>query len=83
MDENSQVVQWLWDILNGFSDSEKVLFLRFVCGRSRLPSNLSDFTQYFQVKYYKDYILFIRMPYTFSEQTMKMYYEDQHSIFSS
>lgn len=49
MDENSQVVQWLWDILNGFLDSEKVLFLRFVCGRSRLPSNLSDFSQHFQV----------------------------------
>lgn len=51
MDENSQIVQWLWDILNSFSDSEKVLFLRFVCGRSRLPSNLSDFSQHFQVKY--------------------------------
>lgn len=51
MDENSQIVQWLWDILNNFSDSEKVLFLRFVCGRSRLPSNLSDFSQHFQVKY--------------------------------
>ncbi|VVC31643.1 Hypothetical protein CINCED_3A017272 [Cinara cedri] len=49
MDENSQIVQWLWDILNGFSDSEKVLFLRFVCGRSRLPSNLSDFSQHFQI----------------------------------
>ncbi|XP_027837521.2 probable E3 ubiquitin-protein ligase HERC1 [Aphis gossypii] len=49
MDENSQVVQWLWDILNGFLDSEKVLFLRFVCGRSRLPSNLSDFSQHFQI----------------------------------
>ncbi|XP_025408544.1 probable E3 ubiquitin-protein ligase HERC1 isoform X2 [Sipha flava] len=49
MDENSQVVQWLWDILNDFSDSEKVLFLRFVCGRSRLPSNLSDFSQHFQI----------------------------------
>jgi len=51
MDENSQVVQWLWDILNGFLDSEKVLFLRFVCGRSRLPSNLSDFSQHFQVHF--------------------------------
>lgn len=49
MDENSQVAQWLWDILNCFLDSEKVLFLRFVCGRSRLPSNLSDFSQHFQV----------------------------------
>jgi len=51
MDENSQVVQWLWDILNSFLDSEKVLFLRFVCGRSRLPSNLSDFSQHFQVSF--------------------------------
>jgi len=49
MDENSQVVQWLWDILNCFQNSEKVLFLRFVCGRSRLPSNLSDFSQHFQI----------------------------------
>lgn len=51
MDENSQVVKWLWDILNNFLDSEKVLFLRFVCGRSRLPSNLSDFSQPFQVNF--------------------------------
>lgn len=52
MDENSQVVQWLWEILTDFLDSEKVLFLRFVCGRSRLPSNLSDFSQHFQVIFF-------------------------------
>jgi len=62
MDENSQVVQWLWDILNGFLDSEKVLFLRFVCGRSRLPSNLSDFSQHFQVNFLnKSYLLNIML----------------------
>lgn len=53
MDENSHIAQWLWDILNSFLDSEKVLFLRFVCGRSRLPSNLSDFSQHFQVCNFK------------------------------
>lgn len=49
LDENHQLVQWLWNILESFTDAERVLFMRFVSGRSRLPSNLADLSQRFQV----------------------------------
>ncbi|KAG5885881.1 hypothetical protein JTB14_019144 [Gonioctena quinquepunctata] len=49
LDENHQLVQWLWNILENFTDSERVLFMRFVSGRSRLPANLADVSQRFQV----------------------------------
>ncbi|XP_017786874.1 PREDICTED: probable E3 ubiquitin-protein ligase HERC1 isoform X2 [Nicrophorus vespilloides] len=49
LDEHHQLVQWLWNILESFSNAERVLFMRFVSGRSRLPSNLADLSQRFQV----------------------------------
>ncbi|KAK7862054.1 hypothetical protein R5R35_011478 [Gryllus longicercus] len=49
LDESSQLVQWLWDVLEGFTNAERVLFMRFVSGRSRLPANLADLSQRFQV----------------------------------
>ncbi|XP_057655201.1 probable E3 ubiquitin-protein ligase HERC1 isoform X1 [Diorhabda carinulata] len=49
LDENHQLVQWLWNILESFTDNERVLFMRFVSGRSRLPANLADLSQRFQV----------------------------------
>lgn len=49
VDEGSELVQWLWSILEGFSNAERVLFMRFVSGRSRLPANLADLSQRFQV----------------------------------
>jgi len=36
-------------VLEAFTDSERVLFMRFVSGRSRLPTNLADLSQRFQV----------------------------------
>jgi hypothetical protein len=36
--------------LESFTDAERVLFMRFVSGRSRLPANLADLSQRFQVK---------------------------------
>lgn len=50
LDENSQLVKWLWSILESFTDNERVLFMRFVSGRSRLPANLADLSQRFQVR---------------------------------
>ena len=47
--ESDVLVSWLWSILESFSAEERVLFIRFVSGRSRLPANLSDLTQRFQV----------------------------------
>ncbi|CAB3370488.1 Hypothetical predicted protein [Cloeon dipterum] len=49
VDESSELVQWLWNILENFSNAERVLFMRFVSGRSRLPANLADLSQRFQV----------------------------------
>jgi len=49
MDESHELVQWLWAILENFTNAERVLFMRFVSGRSRLPANLADFSQRFQV----------------------------------
>ncbi|KAF6207949.1 hypothetical protein GE061_016398 [Apolygus lucorum] len=49
LEEGSPLIQWLWQALEGFTDAEKVLFMRFVSGRSRLPANLADVSQRFQV----------------------------------
>lgn len=43
------IIEWLWQILEEMTDDEKVLFMIFVSGRSRLPSNPADFNQRFQV----------------------------------
>ena len=45
---NSPSVIWLWEILESFSQEERVLFLRFISGRSLLPSNLADFSRRLQ-----------------------------------
>ncbi|XP_051890412.1 LOW QUALITY PROTEIN: probable E3 ubiquitin-protein ligase HERC1 [Pristis pectinata] len=47
--ENHQLLGWLWQTLQEFSNEERVLFLRFVSGRSRLPANPADITQKFQI----------------------------------
>uniref|UniRef100_A0A3Q2YVJ1 HECT domain-containing protein n=1 Tax=Hippocampus comes TaxID=109280 RepID=A0A3Q2YVJ1_HIPCM len=47
--ESHQLVAWFWQSLEEFTNEERVLFLRFVSGRSRLPSNPADMTQKFQI----------------------------------
>lgn len=47
--ESHQLIGWLWQSLEEFTNEERVLFLRFVSGRSRLPSNPADITQKFQI----------------------------------
>ncbi|ERE75739.1 putative E3 ubiquitin-protein ligase HERC1-like protein [Cricetulus griseus] len=49
VDEQHQLVQWLWRTLEEFSNEERVLFMRFVSGRSRLPANTADISQRFQI----------------------------------
>ena len=49
LDENDSLVIWLWNILESFTPNERILFVRFVSGRSRLPANLADLSQRFQV----------------------------------
>ena len=50
--EGHQVVQWLWQTLESFSNDERILFLRFVSGRSRLPVRISDIPQRFRISVY-------------------------------
>ncbi|KAF7670462.1 hypothetical protein LDENG_00124780 [Lucifuga dentata] len=47
--ESHQLIGWLWQSLEEFTNEERVLFLRFVSGRSRLPPNPADMTQKFQI----------------------------------
>ncbi|XP_049908952.1 probable E3 ubiquitin-protein ligase HERC1 isoform X7 [Epinephelus moara] len=47
--ESHQLIGWFWQSLEEFTNEERVLFLRFVSGRSRLPSNPADITQKFQI----------------------------------
>ncbi len=45
----SPIVSWLWQVLESFSNEERILFLRFVSGRSRLPTRVSEISQRFQI----------------------------------
>jgi len=49
VDETHHLVQWFWEILESFSNDERILFMRFVSGRSRLPMNPADISQRFQI----------------------------------
>ncbi|XP_030232116.1 probable E3 ubiquitin-protein ligase HERC1 isoform X5 [Gadus morhua] len=49
VDEHHALVQWFWQTLGEFSNEERVLFMRFVSGRSRLPANTADISQRFQI----------------------------------
>ncbi|KAI3377882.1 hypothetical protein L3Q82_008463 [Scortum barcoo] len=49
VDEQHTLVQWFWQTLEEFSNEERVLFMRFVSGRSRLPANTADISQRFQI----------------------------------
>ncbi|TYZ61267.1 hypothetical protein PybrP1_009568 [[Pythium] brassicae (nom. inval.)] len=42
-------IAFFWDVLGEFSDEQKSSFLRFVWGRSRLPTHAADFTQDFKI----------------------------------
>lgn len=49
IDEKNEVVCWFWEVLDSFSNEERIQFLRFVSGRTRLPANPSDISQRFQI----------------------------------
>ncbi|OQS01680.1 regulator of chromosome condensation (RCC1)-like protein [Achlya hypogyna] len=42
-------IGFFWDVLREFTDAQKAAFLRFVWGRSRLPTHAADFTQDFKI----------------------------------
>ena len=43
IDAAAPLVQWFWEVMEEFSNSERSLFLRFVWGRTRLPRTIADF----------------------------------------
>lgn len=49
LDENHVLIKWFWTILEDFTNEERIQFLRFISGRTRLPSNPADITQRFQI----------------------------------
>lgn len=49
LDENHILIKWFWTILEEFTNEERIQFLRFISGRTRLPSNPADITQRFQI----------------------------------
>ena len=49
VDESNELIQWFWQVLESFSNDERILFMRFVSGRSRLPANPADISQRFQI----------------------------------
>ena len=40
---SAPLVKWFWEVMEGFSNTERSLFLRFVWGRTRLPRTRADF----------------------------------------
>ncbi|TMW60609.1 hypothetical protein Poli38472_000651 [Pythium oligandrum] len=42
-------IAYFWEVLQEFTDEQKSSFLRFVWGRSRLPTHAADFTQDFKI----------------------------------
>lgn len=49
LDPNQTPATWLWEILASLPEAEKVAFLTFVSGRSRLPANPADLPQRFTI----------------------------------
>ncbi|XP_077988697.1 putative E3 ubiquitin-protein ligase HERC1 [Glandiceps talaboti] len=49
IDENHHLVLWLWQTLEEYTNDERILFMRFVSGRSRLPASVADISQRFQI----------------------------------
>ncbi|XP_028516065.1 probable E3 ubiquitin-protein ligase HERC1 isoform X2 [Exaiptasia diaphana] len=49
IDPSDTHISWLWQTLESFTNEERILFMRFVSGRSRLPANIGDVAQRFQI----------------------------------
>eukprot|EP00066_Takifugu_rubripes_P023536 XP_011612802.1 PREDICTED: E3 ubiquitin-protein ligase HERC2-like isoform X3 [Takifugu rubripes] len=43
VEPTSALIQWFWEVMESFSNTERSLFLRFVWGRTRLPRTIADF----------------------------------------
>lgn len=61
IEPDAPLVQWFWEVMEEFSNTERSLFLRFVWGRTRLPRTIADFRGrdfVLQVKYFVFPLLF-------------------------
>lgn len=52
--QDSQIVKWFWQVFEEMSEEDKQLYLKFVWGRQRLPSDLTNL-RYRHTIYYCDY----------------------------
>lgn len=43
VEPSASLIQWFWEVMESFSNTERSLFLRFVWGRTRLPRTIADF----------------------------------------
>nr|XP_031307020.1 E3 ubiquitin-protein ligase HERC2 isoform X7 [Camelus dromedarius] len=43
VEPSAPLIQWFWEVMESFSNTERSLFLRFVWGRTRLPRTIADF----------------------------------------
>jgi len=43
IDASASLIQWFWEVMEEFTNTERSLFLRFVWGRTRLPRTIADF----------------------------------------
>ncbi|XP_043927990.1 E3 ubiquitin-protein ligase HERC2 [Protopterus annectens] len=43
IEPTAALIQWFWEVMESFSNTERSLFLRFVWGRTRLPRTIADF----------------------------------------
>jgi len=50
LNENTQVIIWLWEILNEFCEEDKVKFIKFCWAQERLPSTNEDYER-LQIKF--------------------------------
>ena len=46
---SNKMIDWFWQVLEEMSEEDRVLFMIFVSGRSRLPNHPMDFNQRFQI----------------------------------
>ena len=48
-ENSSLMIDWFWEVLEEMTEEDRVLFMIFVSGRSRLPNHPMDFNQRFQI----------------------------------
>ena len=53
--KDDEVIKWFWEWLEKCSDHEKSLYLKFVCGRTRLPKDKNfSYNHIIKRNYYND-----------------------------